>query len=218
MSNQMSNGLSGRNEDDSPVSLRVPGWVPPLAYTFVFGAAIVLLILHTIGINSVEVDTTTIGLLALVLLIPIAPHIRRLSAGGVTAEIGLSEARKLQAAAAELPARDDSKTSGEVSSIQQRIDRDPPLGLAQLRIELEKELNRLYLAHLPEVQHQNLSLGAMARDLQEHGVVPAEVADPLANVVALANRAVHGEYVPSEVAAEIGEVGLRVLAALRETE
>ncbi|HEX3173558.1 MAG TPA: hypothetical protein VHQ43_04975 [Solirubrobacterales bacterium] len=218
MSDQMSNSAPAKNEDDSPLLLRVPKWIPSLAYTFVFGAAVVLLVLHTLSIGSVEVDTTTIGLLALVLLIPIAPHIRRLSAGGVTAEIGVSEARKLQAEAAELPSRDDSQSSGEASSIRQRIDRDPPMGLAQLRIELEKELRRLYSAHLTEPRPPNLSLGVMARDLQEHGVLPVEVADPLANVVALANRAVHGEYVPSEVASEIGQVGLRVLSALSQLE
>jgi hypothetical protein len=195
----------------------VPTWVSTATYVFVPIATVALLVLHTLKVDGVQVDTTTLGLLAVLLLLPLAPNIKRLSAGGVEAEIGPAEAQQLQASAAELPAAAESapKAFAETPTIQELTVRDPPLGLAKLRIELERELRQLYLDRLPDATDRRTSLGLMARELSARGLLPPEIAAPLADVTALANRAVHGEYVPPEVAQEIADVGLRVLSALQ---
>ena len=195
------------------VPRRIAIWV----YVGVPVAATALLIIHTVGLAGTTVDTTTLGLLVLLLLVPLAPHITRLSAGGVEAEIGRKDAKRLQEAASELPPASpaNAATSTAAASISELIERDPPLGLAKLRIELENELRRLLNAHDPENKGRS-SLGVMARQLTELGVLPPEITDPLADVATLANRAIHGEYVPADVAADIGAVGLRVLSALHE--
>jgi len=58
----------------------------------------------------------------------------------------------------------------------------------------------------------------MTRELVREQALPREIAAPLQDVVGLANRAVHGEYVQREAAEEIAEVGVRVLAALQTLE
>jgi hypothetical protein len=81
----------------------MPGWVAVTAYVSVLVATLFLLVAHTFNIGDISVDTTSLGLLAVLLVLPLAPRIRRVSAGGVEAEIGPREAQRLQAAAAELP-------------------------------------------------------------------------------------------------------------------
>ncbi len=200
-----------------PRPQRVPSWAATAAYVFVPGATVALLVLHTLKVASIQVDTTTLGLLALLLLLPLAPYITRLKAGGLEAEIGPREARQLQASAADLPAATTAvdEASTDASTIHDLIERDPPLGLAKLRIQLEDELVRLCAIYVPDAKLRKLPPGLMAHELREKGILPQEIAGPLADVTALANRAVHGEYVPAEVASDIANVGLRVLSALR---
>jgi hypothetical protein len=194
----------------------VPVWIATTAYVFVPAATIVLLVLHTVTAIGIQVDTTTLGLLALLLIVPLAPHITRLKAGGVEAEIGPRDAQQLQASAAELPvATATHDTTTDVPTIQDLVARDPPLGLANLRIELEHELQRLCATYLPDAALRKLPPGFMVHELRKQGVLQREVAEPLVDVVTLANRAVHGEYVPADVASDIADVGLRVLTALQ---
>jgi hypothetical protein len=197
--------------------LRVPAWIPRATYVFVLIATVTLLVLHTVKAAGVQVDTTTLGLLALLLLVPLAPYIRRIRAAGFEAEISRHEAQQLQASAADLPVTPvlAIEPSSDAPTIQELVVRDPPLGLAKLRIELERELREFYANRFPDPAIRRLSLGTMSRDLRARGVLPPEIAAPLEDVTALANRAVHGEYVPAEVAQEIVNVGLRVLSALR---
>ena len=197
--------------------LRVPGWTTTATYAFVPIATVVLLVLHTVTATNVQVDTTTLGLLALLLLVPLAPYITRLKAGGLEAEIGPRDAQQLQASAADLPVATVSATdvSNDEATIIDLVTRDPPLGLAKLRIELEQELRRICANYRPEVALRKATPGFMAHELREQGVLQREVAEPLIDVLTLANRAVHGEYVPADVASDIADVGLRVLTALR---
>jgi hypothetical protein len=198
--------------------IRIPRWIAPCAYIFVPVAAATLLILHTLKVGGIQIDTVSLGLLVLILLVPLAPRIRRLNAAGIEAEIGPTDARQLQASASALPIPPEttSRQSVATSSIEGLTKRDPPLGLAQLRIELERELQRIYVSHLPDADPSKISLGAMAYELRNREILPDEVAGPLADVAALANRAVHGEYVPATVASDIAEIGFRVLAALQQ--
>lgn len=194
---------------------RIPAWVPRATYIAVPLATILILIAHTFQIDGLTIDTTTIGLLALMLLVPLAPHITRLKAAGVEAEIGPREAQRLQASAADLPpASKVIEMSTEAPSVQELIRRDPPLGLAKLRIDLEREIKKLHSRYEPASRRPQ-ALGSMTRDLQARDVLPPEIAGPLAEVNALANRAVHGEYVPRDVAEDIADVGLRVLSVLQ---
>jgi xanthosine utilization system XapX-like protein len=189
-------------------------------YLFVALVTVGLLIAHTfLESESPRVDTTTLGLLGLLLIVPLAPYITKLRAGELEAQIGLVDAQRLRLQAGELPTgapqEDHAATqpSDELGVIE-LTERDPPLGLAKLRMDLERETRRIYQQRLPHPARRGLGLGMMVRELINADVLPREIAAPLQDVLGLANRAVHGEYVQREAAEEIAEIGVRVLEAL----
>src|ERR1022692_4482986 len=57
-----------------PHPLHVPRWLPATTYVIVLIATVALLVLHTVEATGVRVDTTTLGLLAVLLLLPLAPY------------------------------------------------------------------------------------------------------------------------------------------------
>ena len=65
-------GRSGTPESISD-DARVPAWIPRATYIAVPMATLLVLIAHTFEIDGLTIDTT-IGLLALMLLVPLAPH------------------------------------------------------------------------------------------------------------------------------------------------
>src|SRR3954471_8818275 len=95
----MSKSVEKRSQPTPPTSSRSAKFL----YVVVVVLAIALLVAHSFKWDKVAVDTTSLGLLALILLIPLAPRIRRLSAGGFEAEIGPKDAQQLQASASDLP-------------------------------------------------------------------------------------------------------------------
>lgn len=189
-------------------------------YFLVALSAFALLVLHTVSCTDcARVDTTSIGLLAILLLVPVAPFITKLRAGELEAEIGYRDAKKLQASAAELPAVPVEKIAEQGAlTVEELVSRDPALGLAKLRMDLEQEVRRIYSSRIDQPMRRGLSLGPMVRELETAGQLPRDISAPLLDVSALANRAIHGEFVPREVAEEIATVGLRVLEALRLLE
>lgn len=185
-------------------------------------AAGALLVAHTFsGKGQPTVDTTSLGLLALLLVVPLAPYITKLRAAGVEAEIGRAELRELRLLATDLPGVPDPMTAHEPTEdldVSELTKRDPQLGLAKLRMDIESEVRRIYGQRVPDPARRGLSLGPMTRELIQRDALPAEIAAPLQDVSALANRAIHGEYIAQESAEEIALIGLRVLEALRGLE
>jgi hypothetical protein len=164
---------------------------------------------------------TSLGLLALLLLVPLAPYITKLRAAGVEAEIGDDELLELRLRATNLPSAPKvaaSREPNEELDVIELTARDPQLGLAKLRMDIEREVRRIYGQRVPHAARRGLSLGPMTRELVANDVLPPEIAAPLHDVAALANRVIHGEYVAQEAADEIALVGVRVLEALRELE
>lgn len=97
-------------------------------------------------------------------------------------------------------------------------ERDPPLGLAKLRMDLERETRRIYQQRLPRPARRGLSPGMMMHELARERCSTTRDRGASAGCPCLANRAVHGEYVQREAVEEIAEVGMRVLEALESLE
>ncbi|MBS1675802.1 MAG: hypothetical protein JST08_00305 [Actinobacteria bacterium] len=212
-----------RDQDGIPLPSGVPSWLPPFIYVFVAIACAALLVVHTFwgSETPTTVDTTSLGLLALLLILPLAPYVTKLRAGELEAQIGRAEARDLRQAAGELPPPEreqDGAALGDELGVVELTERDPPLGLAKLRMDLEREVRRIYQQRVRKPATRGLSLGMMIRELVRDDVLPPEISAPLQDVTGLANRAIHGEYVQREAAEEIAEVGVRVVEALRELE
>ena len=113
-------------------------WVIVVLAIFFLGA-------HTFGWSLVTVDTTTITLLALLLVIPVSQYIKRIRFGDFEAEIDPQEVASIKAKTeAAIDTSPDEETIRKVTSVADEIfdlvEQDPQLGLTKLRIELERAL------------------------------------------------------------------------------
>lgn len=177
------------------------------------------MIAHLRGWNWVQVDTTTLILLAAFLLLPFLDQIKRIKIGDVEAEIGTEEVQEaVQSAQRELgPEAAEVLPPGKREPLIITLTRnDPQLGLAKLRIELEQALKALVrVSDVPLPSRRYASVRKMAGALQLAGVLPTEIAGAIDDIVPLANRAVHGERVRSSDAQELAELGVRVIEELK---
>lgn len=114
--------------------------------------ALALLIAHTFQWSRIQVDAVTILLLAVIALIPIIELIRKIKIGEFEAEIA---SREVAEASAKIQKEAPTKSTKEQRSIQEYpevldiVKDDPQLGLAKLRMELERVLKMLYTHSFP---------------------------------------------------------------------
>ncbi|MBI2170828.1 MAG: hypothetical protein HYU30_02240 [Chloroflexi bacterium] len=108
--------------------------------------------------------------------------------------------------------------ASEDSPILETLRKDPGLGMAQLRIELERVLRSLFELRHPSSAGKRItpSLGGLIRELESAGDLPRPLAAYLRDVIPLANRAIHGERVSTESAENLGELGVKLLGELRQ--
>lgn len=181
-------------------------------------ATALLLGAHVVKWERVRVDTVTLALLGLLLVIPMAELIRKIKLGEFEAEIGREEIAKAQAkAAVELPPTSEASKTTSEERIQQLLHDDPRLALAKVRIDLEEALKKLFRATTDsQIDWRRVSLGRMVDGLVQRQVLSGPVAGVLRDVIALANRAVHGEYVEAPAAQELATLGVRLVSELQQ--
>ncbi len=123
-----------------------------------------------------------------------------------------------QKAANETPELSSQDESPQVSSlILERISSEPELGLAQLRIELERIVRAIYLlGAVKKNERRPMSIGRMTQRLESNGQLPSYITGYLNEVISLTNRAVHGETVSRDTAQDLGGLGVRLLEVLRK--
>jgi hypothetical protein len=203
------------NEQDKvikPKMLRSIQIIVMLVTAFLLGA-------HVVKWDAIQVDTVTLTLLGLLLLIPFADLIRKIKLGEFEAEIGKEEIAKIQAkAAAELPSSTKEEFAISEEEIRDLLSTDPRLALAKIRIELEEALKRLYLASVDSQSDlRRLSLGRLVDGLVQREVLRGSVASALRDVISLANRAIHGERVEPAAAEDLALLGTRLINELKQT-
>ena len=88
----------------------------------------------------------------------------------------------------------------------------PLLSVVKVRIEIERALNDLAVAH--GLDTKSKGIGGLLRELHKMGLLPESAAD-LLRVIGPMNQAAHGIDVDSSAAQEAIEVGTRFLADLR---
>lgn len=184
----------------------------------VFLIALTLLISHVVGWKQITVDTTTLLLLALLLVSPFIEQLRKIKVGEFEAEIAPSEVKKVKSEAdkslgtgeAREPIAPEVRSVGD--DLIDLLDRDHVLALAKLRIELEQALTRLHLLTTPTTrQRRHAGLNRLVGDLVRSGILPAQQSEPLREVISLCNRAVHGEHVRPTDARSIIDIGISIL-------
>jgi len=177
-----------------------------------------LLIAHILKWDKLQVDGTTIALVGILLVVPLIEFIRKIRIGEFEAEIGPKEIEKVKAKASGeltlLPKHFRSK-SNLYSQVVDLVRQDPQLGLAKLRIELEKTLKALFKLYDEERKYYSPNLSYMVERLYREGHLPPNIASPLKDVISLANRAVHGGSVRTLVAEELAVLGIQLIEELK---
>jgi hypothetical protein len=187
-------------------------------------AAFVLLLCHTFQIAIVTVDTTSLILVALILLSPFVAAIKRLKIGEFEAEIDPEEVKKLaEQVASKGPELESPRAATSevptpiVAAILELAESDVVIALAKLRIELERTIQRLaHRSGRGQGTPRMLSPRNLVRDLAARKVVPSKLASPIEDVLALCNRAIHGEAIRDRDARSVIESGVELLQALEQ--
>lgn len=178
--------------------------------------ALGLLIAHSLEWDWVTVDGVTLGLLGALLVTSSWDRVRKLKLGEFEAEIAPAEVARVQAEASvqvgppELVDADD-----EHRDLVETLRTDPTLGLAGVRIELERWLRSLHRVVAQPTRRQ-LGAGQMAHDLSRSGVLTPPLASTLSEVLSIANRAIHGELIRRDDALSLGMIGVQLIDELRE--
>jgi hypothetical protein len=181
-----------------------------------FFLVLTLLVLHLFGTSVVTIDNTTILLIILLLLSPLSNSLKKIKWGDFEAEIEPSEVKKIESEVKKLP-EDNSQEPYEINyiieNIQSVLDQDHILALAKLRIELEKVLLKI-LTVTENTQGHQLGLSNILRKLEKSASFDKQFISPIRDVVAIGNRAIHGEEVKKETAKKIIDIGVDLLRKL----
>jgi hypothetical protein len=183
-----------------------------------------LLAVHSLGVRVIMVDTTSLFLVGFLLLCPWLAAPKRIKIGDFEAEIDPTEVKRLTAGISKaLPELQQEPTptslgaSAAVEAVRQLAVSAPVLALAKLRIELERTLRRLHGRTSQSASSpRNVSLGRIIQDLAAHQALPQDLAASIRNVVAICNRAIHGEEIRSQDALAVAETGGELLEGLEQ--
>ena len=166
-------------------------------------AGCALLFCHSLQITTITVDTTSLALLALILLSPFVAAIKRIKIGEFEAEIDPEEVKRVtEEVASKIPEREapDTLTTDDehsaISAIRELAKTDSVIALAKLRIELERTLRRLRnRSNTGQPIPHNASLHHLIGDLASHEIIPRDLTPAIRDVLSLCNRAIHGETI-----------------------
>jgi hypothetical protein len=183
--------------------------------------AVALLAAHSFGVRRIVVDNTSLVLLVLVLISPFVAAIRKIKIGEFEAEIAPEEVKRIaQQVEQSLPEPSPKETAppetgAAAEAISRLAESDPVVALAKLRIELESRLRRLLDKVNPDVSRARpSSLVTVIKNLAAADLFAAEFGAALRDVIAICNRAIHGEDIRDVDARQIVNTGIELLEAL----
>jgi hypothetical protein len=182
-------------------------------------AGFALLLCHSFQIAKITVDTTSLVLLALILLSPFVTAIKRIKIGDFEAEIDPEEVKRVtEEVASRVPERHVSDTStpheehSVISAIRELAKTDSVVSLAKLRIELETALRRLSSrSSTGKPATRNAPLQRILSDLAKPEVIPPDLIPAIRDVLALCTRAIHGEAIRQVDAEAVINAGIELL-------
>lgn len=176
-----------------------------------------LLVCHSLQIARITVDSTSLVLLALILLSPFVAAIKRIKIGEFEAEIDPAEVKRVteevasklpEREASDIPTTDDDGST--ISAIRELAKTDSVVALAKLRIELERTMRHLR-SRTGQTIVRDASLHQTIADLASHEIIPRDLTPAIRDVLALCNRAIHGEAIRSVDAEAVIEAGAELL-------
>jgi hypothetical protein len=179
---------------------------------------IVLLVAHTFRWTRLKVDNVTLALVGILFVVPFLESVKKIRFGQFEAEIAPKEiAAVVTKASSDLPASQPEGATENLkpSPILDLVRQDPQMGLAKLRIDIEHALRALHKIGTSGGASKRIpSLSRIVNDLERSGNLSRDVAASLKDVLSIANRAVHGEFVTPESAEMLSSLGVRLLEEL----
>ena len=190
----------------------VRGWKVGVSAAF---SAIVLTFLyfHT-TVKGDTIDTTTLGLLALLLVGLLVPVLKSFTLpGGISGDL---ESLNQNVRKAEGSVREAIPIQLAVSALsvpveqplwRRSLDEDPSAGLAVLRFEIEKRVRSLAEKQFSRDKTDRAALRPLLGALGGVEILSRREITALEDIVAVCNRAVHAQNVPAPTAREIADMG-----------
>lgn len=186
----------------------------PLVISFLL---LSLIVLHGLFDEDFKVDSTTVLLALLIILIPYIPLLSKIKFGDFEAEIGHRDVERLGEKVEDIPSSPDTAIPGrKVQELEELAETDPTLALAKARIEIEKRLRSLEEIYLSKPSNRTVHRGLrqIVYDLQKQQVVESPLASLLHDIIAVANQAVHGATIERHNAIKLAQYASRVLNEL----
>ncbi len=195
------------------------GWL------LVFFTAFILLVLHTVRLSNIQVDNTSLALIAMILVSPLVTALRRVKIGGFEAEIDPKEVRNLKKEVENSIPDEKTEELGKppelkeyVRAITLLVRTDHIIALARLRIDLERTVARIYHLAVKEAGEGGgpISLHKLFCELAHREILPRDLCPAIARVIYICNRSLHGEEVRIQDAKLIVKTGVSLLVYLHK--
>ena len=187
------------------------------------GLALLLLVLHTIGVPIIKIDNTSVFLLLVVFFCLLAPWITEIDFAGIKAKISQGEIellknnveKSLQGQIKHEEMIPPEKLKSNYLTITDLASVDALFALSKMRVELEKVLLALCDAVEPHgKEDSSLGLTRLIQKLVNKEIISMQLAGAVREVDQLCNRAVHGEKIDTPQTKVITEQGIQILKYL----
>jgi hypothetical protein len=182
-----------------------------------FGLAFLMLILHSFNLFEVTIDSTSIMLLVIVLISPHVASFTKVKYGDFEAEISSKEVEKIrdETPSSNRQPKEDSghyrsnELDASINSIKSLANTDYILALAKLRMELEKVIRRYH--RLAIKQNSSETIRVLLNELAAEKKIEVPLLKSINDIVAVCNRAIHGDVITQSNANLVIESGTIIL-------
>ena len=178
-----------------------------IQYYLYTALVIVLIIVHGRFDNFFKIDSLTLLLVALLILLPYIPLIKtwKFKYGDFETEVTTEEVNEIARKSKEIPQREDMIENENFIDLKALAETDPQLALAKIRIEIEKQLRLLYNIYLPAdaSRVKNPSPRMIVERLLREDIIEKPLASIINDLIVVANRTIHGEEISPENALKL---------------
>lgn len=180
--------------------------------------AIFLLIAHLFSWEGIVVDNTTIILLIIIFLSPLATQITKIKLGDFEAEIDPQKIKQIQENVllnSDIPENYQNLPRIEkvINQINKLFEEDHIIALAKLRIEIERISNDIHTMILKNDRKTDapIPLVKLIHEIYKQDIISEDIFHSVREVIDVCNKAVHGIEIKKADARIILDVGYNLL-------
>ncbi|MFA5080515.1 MAG: hypothetical protein WC472_02725 [Candidatus Paceibacterota bacterium] len=176
---------------------------------------ILLIIIHGLFNTLFLIDYTTVFLVLILVLSPYFSLIKKIKIGEFEAEISGKEIKVIEEKSDNLIFKEGNQIKNDkmFEDLHALAENDIKLALAKVRMEIEDRIKFLEEVYLKE-GFKKTGLKRAIEMLIRKNVIDSSLGALLNDVVTVANRAIHGEYVSEENAFKIIDLAIKVMSEL----